>query len=116
MDAYNANPSSMMAALENFASLDNTEKTVFLGDMFELGKFEAEEHQAIVNLCVALGLTADQVWLVGKAFTNTQASFKKFPDTQTCIQFLQSNPLEHAFVFLKGSRGMKLENLLDVIG
>ncbi len=116
LDAYNANPSSMELSIKNFMAMPGENKILVLGDMFELGKFEAEEHQAIINLCVALGLTADQVWLVGKAFTNTQASFKKFPDTQTCIQFLQSNPLEHAFVFLKGSRGMKLENLLDVIG
>ncbi len=116
LDAYNANPSSMELSIKNFMAMPGENKILVLGDMFELGKFEAEEHQAIVNLCIELGLTPNQVWLVGKAFASTQANFKKFSDTQACMLFLQNNPLEHAFVFLKGSRGMKLETLLDVIG
>lgn len=115
LDAYNANPSSMELSIQNFMNMPGANKLLILGDMFELGKYEAEEHQAIVNLCQSLQLNQEQVWLVGKAFGNTQTSYKKFNDTAACRESLTSTPLQGAFVFLKGSRGMKLESLLEVI-
>ncbi len=116
LDAYNANPSSMELSIKNFMAMPGKNKILVLGDMFELGRFEAEEHQAIVNLCLELGLKHEQVWLLGTAFSKTQSAYKKFSNTQECGTYLQANPLNQAFVFLKGSRGMKLESLLDLIG
>ncbi len=115
LDAYNANPSSMEAALKNFASLTGTRKVAVLGDMFELGEYEAAEHKSMIELCTQLKL--DEVILVGKAFhaQNSNTDFHSFETTEQARAFLQENKIENAAVFIKGSRGMKLETLVDVI-
>jgi UDP-N-acetylmuramoyl-tripeptide--D-alanyl-D-alanine ligase len=113
LDAYNANPSSMEVSIKNFAAMPFSNKIVILGDMFELGKYSEEEHQNLVNLCVSLGLT--NVYLCGEQFKNTKNNFITFTSTELCKQHLNENKIENANVFIKGSRGMKLEILLDVI-
>lgn len=114
LDAYNANPSSMQAALENFAQLKNINKIVFLGDMFELGKDSKEEHEKIANLAVSCNFS--KVFLIGKAFSTTSVknayvseSFESFKNSTN-----YSN-INNATILIKGSRGMALERLLDLL-
>ncbi len=113
LDAYNANPSSMMASIKNFVAMPAEKKLLILGDMFELGSYEAEEHQNLVDFCQSLGLK--NVWLIGKAFANTQTHFLKFADSETLKVQQDLKALTQQSIFLKGSRGMKLERLVEYL-
>lgn len=113
MDAYNANPSSMEMSIKNFAAMPFENKVLILGDMFELGNYAAAEHQAIVDLCS--GLQLHEVYLVGEHFSQTLHTYLSFTSTEACKIFLEGHRLTNKNVFMKGSRGMKLESLLDVI-
>ncbi|MFY8022200.1 MAG: UDP-N-acetylmuramoyl-tripeptide--D-alanyl-D-alanine ligase [Bacteroidia bacterium] len=113
LDAYNANPSSMELSIRNFMSMEGENKLLVLGDMFEMGKYEAEEHQALADHCQSF--LDVEVWLVGKAFFRTQTTFRKFETTAEVISLLQEEPIVSRFIFLKGSRGMKLESLIEYI-
>ena len=112
LDAYNANPSSMQAALENFETLNEPCKTVILGDMFELGTDGLKEHQSIVDFVKKLNV--DHAYFVGENFlqTGTINHFKTFEDLE---KYLKNNPLKHQSILIKGSRGMRLERLLKTI-
>lgn len=115
MDAYNANPSSMQAAIENFEKLSASTKTVFLGDMFELGPEAQGEHQAIVSLLEETKI--DKIFLIGenfyKAITKSQR-IKKYRVFEDLHQDWDPNLITKANL-IKGSRGMKLERILDLI-
>lgn len=114
MDAYNANPSSMEAALRSFAQFNHANKLIVMGDMFEMGAFAQQEHQRMVTICEELGL--NQVWLVGEEFSKTRTdTFKKFTSTTEVIEHLKQQPPNEQAIFLKGSRGMKLETLTPFI-
>ncbi len=113
LDAYNANPSSMMASIKNFVAMPAENKLLILGDMFELGKYEAEEHQNLVNFCQSLGLK--NVWLIGKAFSKTQTHYLKFEDSETLKAQQDLKVLTQQSIFLKGSRGMRLERLVEYL-
>ncbi|WP_036379973.1 UDP-N-acetylmuramoyl-tripeptide--D-alanyl-D-alanine ligase [Muricauda sp. MAR_2010_75] len=113
LDAYNANPTSMRAALENFNAMEAENKTLIIGDMFELGPTAAEEHQAIADLAKALEF--DAVFLVGQSFFGTKTSLAKFDSFDALKEHLQKNPLEKGMVLIKGSRGMALERVLDLL-
>ncbi|MDZ4668206.1 MAG: UDP-N-acetylmuramoyl-tripeptide--D-alanyl-D-alanine ligase [bacterium] len=113
LDAYNANPSSMEASIRNFLAMPGEGKILCLGDMFELGPYEAEEHQNMVDYCKSLHLT--DVFLVGAAFLKTNSAYKKFEQTSDLEAYFQQNPPNGKFVFLKGSRSMKMESLIDFI-
>lgn len=113
LDAYNANPSSMEASIRNFMAMPGSNKLLILGDMFELGKYEAEEHQNLISFCENLGVK--EAILVGKAFYKTQSNFQKFEQTLEVAHFLKASPIKDKFVFLKGSRGMKIESLIEVL-
>lgn len=112
LDAYNANPSSMQAALENFEAIDEPYKIVILGDMFELGADGFKEHQSIVAFVEKLNI--DQAYFVGENFhqTATNNHFKTFEELE---EHLKNNPLKHQSILIKGSRGMRLERLLNTI-
>jgi UDP-N-acetylmuramoyl-tripeptide--D-alanyl-D-alanine ligase len=115
LDAYNANPSSMEAALNHFSNLytELSQKMVILGDMFELGDTAPEEHQATVNLLETLNI--DQVILVGKLFSKTNHPFKSYPsfeDLEADKENLISTP---SLVLIKGSRGMALERVIPIL-
>lgn len=114
LDAYNANPTSMMAALQNFIQVSSSNKIVFLGDMFELGNSSDEEHQYISNY---LGKHFDgQCYLIGNAFyktTSKVATIKKYRSFEDLKPILVSTSFLNAYVLIKGSRGMALERILN---
>jgi len=112
LDAYNANPTSMKAALENFRQLNRPHKVLILGDMFELGPYSEEEHRNIVNVLISLDF--EQVFLVGEMFyRQAQGKLQAFPSPEAFIRWLSHHPLKHASILIKGSRGMALENIID---
>ena len=114
LDAYNANPTSMKAALENFSQMKGDSKIAFLGDMFELGEIASVEHQNIADL--AKELNFGEVILVGENFYKTNTSFKKystFAELKDYLKDQQPNP--KSLILIKGSRGMALERILDFI-
>lgn len=113
VDSYNANPSSMEAALENFADYDAPRKMVILGEMKELGVYSDEEHQHLINLVNSFSF--ENVFLVGQnflKFKNSEASFRIFESTIQLIEFLKNNPPKGFTILIKGSRGNKLEEII----
>lgn len=113
LDAYNANPTSMVAALENFKAMKAEFKIVVLGDMFELGETAKQEHQNIAEL--ASSMPFDMVFLVGENFYNTETNSLKFADFAEVKNYLQESKLPESSVLIKGSRGMALERVLEFI-
>ncbi|WP_036156382.1 UDP-N-acetylmuramoyl-tripeptide--D-alanyl-D-alanine ligase [Maribacter forsetii] len=114
LDAYNANPSSMKVALENFGSLKKDQKVLILGDMFELGDSAMEEHQNIADL--ALDLNFEKVILVGENFNRTSTKSIKLKNFDDLNVYLKESKLKpKSSILIKGSRGMALERVLDVI-
>jgi UDP-N-acetylmuramoyl-tripeptide--D-alanyl-D-alanine ligase len=116
LDAYNANPSSMNAALLNFFQLERNPKIAILGDMFELGDESFEEHQKIVEL--ALNHTEVEVYLIGKHFYRTKKGINNiyfFEDFESFISSLKEKSFTNSLLLIKGSRGMALERTLDFI-
>jgi len=119
LDAYNANPSSMKVAIENFAKLKADRKIVLLGGMMELGEDSIAEHQALVELLVSLGF--EEVVLVGGdfAFAHTSKAqiqktpFTYLPNSQAAREWLKKLNPQHACILVKGSRSMKMEQVLD---
>lgn len=109
MDAYNANPSSMQAALAHFEHLKAGKKGAILGDMFELGEDSAVEHQILLNQAVKLQM--DVCLVAGKWFhqANKYSQIQSFETTEELINHLKSNRLQGYTLLIKGSRGMKLE-------
>ena len=114
LDCYNANPSSMKSALESFALIENEHKLFIIGDMLELGDQSELEHQAIAELAESLNIKG---FTVGPRFKNvTSLSFiHQFENTSEMREFLQHNPLEDSVVLLKGSRGIGLEVLEELL-
>ena len=116
LDAYNANPTSMMAALQHFNTIKTASKMVFLGDMFELGETAQEEHQDIVDYLSNTNI--DEVHLIGSYFSKTKLQVKN------CHQYKTFEALKSAFkntipkdttVLIKASRGMALERILPLL-
>jgi len=110
LDAYNANPSSLKVSLETFKSLNWENTALVIGDMFELGEEAEKEHRAIVDLIIALGF--DKVYLVGKHFQQTNHPFKGFETTTDLLENFPES-LRDKNIYLKASRSMTLEKVLD---
>lgn len=108
VDAYNANPTSMQAAINAFKG-----DTYILGEMRELGEYSHLEHQNIVNML--LERKADKVLLVGKEYKATTAPYPIYDDVQALCAALQAQPIQAAHILLKGSRGNKLEESLPYL-
>ncbi|MCG2461697.1 UDP-N-acetylmuramoyl-tripeptide--D-alanyl-D-alanine ligase [Flavobacteriaceae bacterium F89] len=113
LDAYNANPTSMKAALETFEKIPGNNKIAFLGDMFELGETAHKEHQYIANLAKELNL--NNVYLVGSNFNRTNTTYTKLGTFHDLKSKLAGNPPKNATILIKGSRGMALERILDLL-
>jgi len=114
LDAYNANPNSMAVAIENFANYRSDKKLVLLGDMFELGEYSRAEHQKIVNLLEEKKL--QNVVLVGEEFFKLDTKqFQKFKTTNECFEYLKNLQVSENTILIKGSRGMKMETLQEVL-
>lgn len=116
LDAYNANPSSMKAAIENFTKLDAVDKLMILGDMFELGKESIEEHKNMVEFIEKE--YNSRVFFVGKDFCSSQKKNEKlqfFENFDTLKTYLSENKITNKTILIKGSRGMALERSLDVL-
>lgn len=114
LDAYNANPSSMEAALLNFERMEGS-KTAVLGDMFELGETSQSEHQKIADLASTLNI--DQIFLIGEHFSQIKNSNPKitlFQNRDSSKLYFEKNKISTQLLLLKGSRGMALEKLLPI--
>ncbi|KKX49543.1 UDP-N-acetylmuramoyl-tripeptide--D-alanyl-D-alanine ligase [Sphingobacterium sp. IITKGP-BTPF85] len=113
-DYYNANATSMEAALTNMSIIEATHKVVILGDMFELGEESSHEHKKVVEL--AKTISGARLIFVGKAFYEHQdVDGEFFETTSDAKEALLSNPISHATILLKASRGMAFEKLMDVL-
>lgn len=116
VDAYNANPSSMAAALENFQMVtprDGETKLAILGDMRELGEASQEEHQKTVDLLAATGMA--DVWLVGEEFAKTDTHFRKFRDIAEVKAYVADNRPANCLILIKGSNGTRLYQLPECL-
>ncbi len=113
IDAYNANPTSMENAIINFKKIDSENKVIIIGDMLELGKYSQDEHTKVIRLIKDLKFK--EVYLVGNEFHKTESNFNKFKTNIELIVFLQKNKINNSFILLKGSRGIKLETLIDYL-
>lgn len=115
VDAYNANPTSMKAALENFHLIPHPNKLLILGEMRELGSASTEEHTAVVALLQQLGFT--NVWLVGKEFAAvaSDTAFRCFNDVEAVKEALTWNPVSDKLILVKGSNGTKLFQLPEFL-
>ena len=113
LDAYNANPTSMQLALSSFNDMKEGKKIVFIGDMFELGENSHQMHQEIVYTVEKMNF--DQTFIIGELFNKTKhsskiKSFKNLNDLKG-----KMDEISNSAILIKGSRGMKLENILDFI-
>ncbi len=117
LDAYNANPTSMAAALDNFASVEAASKAALLGDMRELGADSLQEHCSIAQK--ALAIPACRCIFVGeefaKALKNLGVEGESFPDSESLKSFLESAPISGATVLVKGSRGIQMEKVVPAL-
>ena len=111
LDAYNANPSSMKPAIENFAKLHAADKVLVLGGMAELGEDSLSEHQAIAELIGQYKWKA--VALVGGDFLNIKHPYVSCRDTNEAKQWLQQQHFENTHLLIKGSRSMQMEKVLE---
>jgi UDP-N-acetylmuramoyl-tripeptide--D-alanyl-D-alanine ligase len=114
LDAYNANPSSMKVAIENFDQLKiENSKIAILGDMFELGETAEEEHQLIVDLIE--NSTVDRIYLVGELFNTSKCKKAiQYQDFNTFSKNINIETYKNSTLLIKGSRGMALERVLDL--
>lgn len=111
VDCYNANPSSMLSALESFKEIENGNKVAILGDMLELGNISQLEHQKTVDYLKKHTLKA---YLVGPEFEKTNTNNAIFTTTEELISYLESHSLSDSLILLKGSRGIQLEKVLEM--
>lgn len=114
IDAYNANPTSMLAALTNFRRMQaEGGKMLILGDMRELGKDSAEEHQRIADYLTECGF--NDVMLVGELFAAAQHNFRTYADAAAVIEALKASKPQGKTILIKGSNGIKLSNVVDYL-
>jgi len=113
VDAYNANPTSMHAALENFDHMDVSHKVLILGDMKELGPDTDMEHQKVADYISNHDF--DKVMFVGDNFSRISTNYPRFRDLEGLKDYLTTNPIEDSYILLKGSRGVQLEKCIDML-
>lgn len=114
VDAYNANPTSMEAALRNFGKLTCSKKVAILGEMLELGDYSDTEHQRILSVAQSLG--CDEIILVGEGFKGHHAPNNiYFNHVDECVTYVRENPIVGAYILVKGSRGVHLEKVVELL-
>lgn len=113
VDAYNANPSSMAAAIDNFKLMKAERKMAILGDMLELGAVSDEEHQKTVDALAAAGIK--EVWLVGEEFGKTHTAFRKFKNVDEVKAAIAAHRPENYYILIKGSNGIHLSQLPELL-
>ncbi len=109
VDTYNANPTSMAAALENFRDMDAAPKMAILGEMREIGDISREEHQKVVDFLVENNIK--DVWLVGEEFDDIDCDFRKFHDVNEVKEAIAQNMPKGYHILIKGSNGNRLFEL-----
>jgi UDP-N-acetylmuramoyl-tripeptide--D-alanyl-D-alanine ligase len=114
LDCYNANPTSMLSALESFAMIEHEAKIAIIGDMLELGQETTKEHQAIVYFIESKKITCFTVGKLFKAIKSTKIE-QQFTDCEEAAIYFSQNPLTKKLILLKGSRGIGLERLEKVM-
>ena len=113
VDAYNANPSSMRVAIDNFRQMQVDHKMAILGDMRELGEASAEEHQRIADML--LDCHFEQVWLVGDEFARTNTPFRTFHDVEEVKAALRDHQPHGCHILIKGSNSLRLYQLPELL-
>ena len=114
LDAYNSNPMSLEKAIQNLENIKHENKVMILGDMFELGEETNIEHQKIIDQCLNSGVS--NVFLIGKIFNAiNNTKYTSFDKTTDLVELLKTQAIEDAFILIKGSRGMKLEQVVDCL-
>mgnify|MGYP003287391711 FL=1 len=113
VDAYNANPTSMMAALENFRLMEVAHKVAILGDMKELGEGSVDEHRKIVSFLEGCGF--ERIILVGDEFGKANSGFEWYKNTDDLKAKISEEKISGKFVLIKGSNSMKLAPLKDIL-
>lgn len=118
IDAYNANPTSMKASLENFQNTEFPNKVLILGDMRELGEDSGKEHHAIYDM--VCGMSVEKVFFVGSEFMELKSLVSGSPSSGTMFflnvdmlrEYLKDNPLSDCTILVKGSNGIKLQSIV----
>lgn len=113
LDAYNANPTSMKAALDNFVNYPLSPKALIIGEMRELGGVSQTEHQQLVDLIEAYSFT--QVYLVGKSFRGLTTEFSIYENVGDLIQEFTTHPLSDYCILIKGSNGVQLDKVVGLL-
>lgn len=113
VDAYNANPTSMAAALTNFNLMQVAPKMAILGEMRELGETSRDEHVAMVEQLKKYQF--DKVWLVGSEFDSVDCDYLKFADVEAVKAALATEPVEGYYILIKGSNGNRLFQLPELL-
>jgi UDP-N-acetylmuramoyl-tripeptide--D-alanyl-D-alanine ligase len=113
IDAYNANPVSMKAAIRNFAAMDVSPKALILGDMKELGAASEALHAEVTEEIIAGKF--DKVYLCGTCFSKTDKAFTICRTTDDLLKVLKASPLKNYYILIKGSRSMALEKTIELL-
>ncbi len=113
VDAYNANPTSMKAALDNFVDYPLSPKALIIGEMKELGGVTQTEHQQLVNWIKAYAFS--HVYLVGKAFRDVETDFPVFENVGDLILHFTSEPLKEYCILIKGSNSIQLDKVVSYL-
>ena len=113
VDAYNANPSSMRAALENFRLMEGKPKMAILGMMGELGNSSQKEHQKLVAQLATLDL--EEVWLIGSEFAPIDCPYRKFSDVEEVKAAIREHQPQGRLILIKGSNSNKLFELPELL-
>ena len=111
LDAYNANPSSMKVAIENFARMNAQNKILLLGGMAELGESSLQEHESLIKLIQQFDWK--EVILVGGDFLKTHNNFKKFSTSLEAAQWFREQQFAESYMLIKGSRSMQMERVIE---
>ena len=116
LDCYNANPTSMKAALANFSAIEYSRKILVLGEMLELGDQSMFEHRKLIEL--TRKINADKIMLIGKSFENiipNNSSYSFFLSSKEALEHVKNKPINESLILLKGSRRNRLEDIIPAL-